>query len=1210
MAEERGIIKETIRKEYNSEGFQIFDSITGQGSVAEQYIRYKWYLHSIFDELAIDLPSIFDRFSPYALIFPSEKAMRSLLTIVNNEAVTMYREEGRQLMNLWREDETIGWIYQYYNSREEISEMREASDAPRNSRELAVRNQFFTPRYVVQFLTDNSLGRIWYEMTKGKTELISKCQYLIRRPKELFLEKENTRPEHAEEETDYIEHRPIKDPREILMLDPACGSMHFGLYSFDLFVQIYEEAWDNHPELMLDLRNSITRRQYINQIPEFIIRYNIHGVDIDPRALQIAALSLWLRAQKSFEKLNLEPSERPQITKSNLVLAEAMPGNAELVSALIKPLDAPLRKLVTAIWGLMEMAGETGLLLRIEEEIDRNINEIAVELSHGIKGLQLELDADDKQLKAAERVAFYSTKKYKNSFLKNASSEVFRILKELSEAATNGEAYQKLLFADDAARGFAFIELCQRHYDVILMNPPFGAPTKTALTLLRGYYPNSSDNLYIDFIERTYELLNKNGIVGCITDRSFINKKNYESFRINFLIGFNNLITYIDLGEGVLDGANVDVAAHLYTKSKVNAGCDFLNLVGKKSKEENLKVACVENCFKRFTLDQFIEYPSACFVYDLPESLAKTMKNGEPLSKNTFEVFSGLKSADAVFTNRLYWEVSDYKIGINKKWAFFQNGSPFSPYYFGVYLVVACDNGNWSTVMSHKSARITHIELYYKPGLSYGKRTDFMYSYLMRKGCVFSMEGQAIFNIKKSIWLSLLISNSNPYQEIANRLAGQHKPAGYVNPISLEVEKFPEYEKDIKTICFNLELLDSGNEISTSFICPLSLLNRVQEKPFKESLTLAVDMRNSISKEANIFRFKYNVEVCNILGIGYNSSNERTVDYVNLFYNHGNTLISECNILVSYFMGVYFERWDFNKIFSGIPSINEFDYFSEYKSVSAGRKIEANSNFNCLNVKGLVSNKNSDTFNKFITKILTEKLKDRSLADDILSTICDLLNCSSLDECIQNNSFFNFHYTQYNRNRREAPIYWPISTDSGSYTVWLYYPKLTDQTLISVINNHLQPKIDEVNSQFRPLENNSNLNNSGLKELNALRELKHELEEMKNEILKITALPYKPNQDDGVLITAAPLHNLFRHTKWRKSTEDCWKSMEKGKYDWAHLAYSIWPERIIKKSKNDLSIAIAHGLENICEINPKGKKPTANKTPKKGNVNPQLNFDE
>ena len=115
---------------------------------------------------------------------------------------------------------------------------------------------------------------------------------------------------------------------------------------------------------------------------------------------------------------------------------------------------------------------------------------------------------------------------------------------------------------------------------------------------------------------------------------------------------------------------------------------------------------------------------------------------------------------------------------------------------------------------------------------------------------------------------------------------------------------------------------------------------------------------------------------------------------------------------------------------------------------------------------------------------------------------------------------------------------------------------------------------------------------------------------MKKDLLRITALPYKPKHDDGVLITAAPLHNLFRHTKWRKSTEDCWKALEKGEYDWAHLAYSIWPDRVTKKCKKDLSMAIAHGLENICEIKPKEKKAKTTKPAKKGSVNPQLNFEE
>ena len=74
------------------------------------------------------------------------------------------------MAELWSEDETPGWVYQYFNGDAERKKMREASAAPRNSRELAVRNQFFTPLYVVEFLTDNTLGRIWYEMRRAKPD--------------------------------------------------------------------------------------------------------------------------------------------------------------------------------------------------------------------------------------------------------------------------------------------------------------------------------------------------------------------------------------------------------------------------------------------------------------------------------------------------------------------------------------------------------------------------------------------------------------------------------------------------------------------------------------------------------------------------------------------------------------------------------------------------------------------------------------------------------------------------------------------------------------------------------------------------------------------------------------------------------------------------------------------------------------------------------
>src|SRR3954451_24886734 len=95
---------------------------------------------------------------------------------------------------------------------------RGGSQAPRTSRELAVRNQFFTPRYVVQFLTDNTLGRIWLQMRDGQTALADRCEYLVR--------------------DEAVAQRSKKDPRDIKILDPACGSGHFLLYAFDLLLVI------------------------------------------------------------------------------------------------------------------------------------------------------------------------------------------------------------------------------------------------------------------------------------------------------------------------------------------------------------------------------------------------------------------------------------------------------------------------------------------------------------------------------------------------------------------------------------------------------------------------------------------------------------------------------------------------------------------------------------------------------------------------------------------------------------------------------------------------------------------------------------------------------------------------------------------------------------------------------------------------------------
>ena len=110
------------------------------------------------------------------------------------------------------------------------------------------------------------------------------------------------------------------------------------------------------------------------------------------------------------------------------------------------------------------------------------------------------------------------------------------------------------------------------------------------------------------------------------------------------------------------------------------------------------------------------------------------------------------------------------------------------------------------------------------------------------------------------------------------------------------------------------------------------------------------------------------------------------------------------------------------------------------------------------------------------------------------------------------------------------------------------------------------------------------------KDLERLQDFEVELREFRDELLRLARLPWKPNLNDGVQITAAPLWKLFQLPKWKKTLKETWEKLEKGDYDWAHLAYSIWPDRVREKCKKDKSLAIAHDLEDLYVEQPASAK--------------------
>ena len=217
---------------------------------------------------------------------------------------------------------------------------------------MAFRNQFFTPRYVVEFLTDNTLGRIWYEMRQGQDQLTEQCSYMVRRPNEVFLKEGSAVASGSRADEDdltkdellkqpvHIPHRPKKDPRELMHPRPSLGQR-------PLPAVLLRSAAD-------DLRGSLRRSLALGRgrlqaglstldalrrdVPRLILAHNLHGIDIDLRATQIAALALWLRCQRAYKDMGLT-KDRPKITRSNIVCAEPMPGEKELLKEFVAELQ-------------------------------------------------------------------------------------------------------------------------------------------------------------------------------------------------------------------------------------------------------------------------------------------------------------------------------------------------------------------------------------------------------------------------------------------------------------------------------------------------------------------------------------------------------------------------------------------------------------------------------------------------------------------------------------------------------------------------------------------------------------------------------------------------------------------------------------------------------------------------------------------------------
>jgi len=502
MMEERKLIRETVRRGHQSNGFKFYladhpedEGLFNQGKINVAYQRFLlWQSGQIANEIAI----LFDPDTLPSRLFPRPSVLDEFLSMVNAEI----------LSPAWQVEETVGWVYQFFNEREKSDVFNRLFNEKQKARreDIPAATQLFTPHWIVKFLTENTLGRLWIQMHPD-TRLKDKLEYLV--------------PLAGNVPTEAV--KPVKD---ITLLDPACGTMHFGLVAFDLLEEMYleeleksgNEGWPATPSIQSE-----------DEIPASILNHNIFGIDIDLRAAQLSALSLYLRAKRK--------NKNAKIANHNIACADVLPFSTKDLAKFIiemKFSNPIFEKMLRRIREQLEDINQLGSLMRVEKEIHDIVEDerkkhqryrqnrmIDASLVMALPGMEENLsEAEYYEVLEAQMIQALD-------FFRKSASE-------------RGEDLQ--FFIGEASKSLRILDLMLRRYDCVVTNPPYMSRRNMNDTLadfLEKSYPNAKGDLYAAFIVRCAELCGDSGRVGMITQQSFMFISSYEKMRTDLLDEFS-----------------------------------------------------------------------------------------------------------------------------------------------------------------------------------------------------------------------------------------------------------------------------------------------------------------------------------------------------------------------------------------------------------------------------------------------------------------------------------------------------------------------------------------------------------------------------------------------------------------------------------------------------------------------------------------------
>jgi hypothetical protein len=1180
IAEQSGLFPQSLAAGRGSHGFT--DLLELAPALTDDDTRgYAIYLALCGDELASDVPQLFDPRNPLLKLMPSPAALDDLVDLLSNES----------LSDLWAADDTLGWAYQFFNRKEERDAMREASATPRTSRELAVRNQFFTPGYVVDYLVQNTLGRhlVAHDPTG---QLASQLQLLV------------DPPEYC---------GPPCDLDAIRVLDPAVGSGHFLLGAYDLLEKAWELAGVDPADAAPHILNSLW------------------GIDIDLRPAQVAATALTLRARR---RAKHQPLPSPHI-----VTARGLP---ELDPVILKHLD--LSKYHVDVLGdvaeALQDAPLLGSALKAELALQDRLGRAGLPAAAGAAQPALSAEhaafADDEAVvrDALTHLADATTSTPAERLFAAGADQALQLVEALTQRydvvlmnppfgdpITDTRDYLRAAYPWAPTRLDLLAIFVGRGLELCKPGGYLGAITGRA-----GLF-TSTFQTWREQIILGHQLITLADLGFGVMEQAMVEASAYvlrnQTPETETSATFIRLLRDPDKASGLMQA--------------------ITNTLTKTSDARIYRIAQTT----------FATLPGSPIAYSASNAILRLFNELRPIGERA-NVKQGLATGDDARFVRTFWEVDPHAIARgpaetkSRRWAPFAKGGDYGPYWSDIHLVVDYqDNGQH--IKDTGRARVQNTAYYFIAGLTWPRRTNSALSVrVLPAGCVFADKGPSLFSDDPYALLAWLNSRIVRLLIDTTAASGEETQRGGVPSRSYEVgiirslpdPTIPDTDqavalgRHVRSAVDLLAALDEYGETARRFVAPvvlavqgttirkraaaayrnrlesaLSVINAHDEidRALSAALDpdgqaepalydtdgpLVTDLPADATGEATLLTkpvrdivalATQKLGIARWIGLQHQVIDRRLELAATLEGVNPRSLVDQlpagavaddepaasAHDLLSYLIGVAFGRWDIRIGADPTTAPPRPDPLEPVPLCPPGMLVgpdgypatTAPDGYPIrLPPDGLLFDEPGHPYD-IATAISDAAQPLFGDAAAILDELTTLLDASDLRTVVRRR-FFRHHRTRYSKSKRTAPLYWPLTVPSRRWGIWLYAPTLRRDTLFAIVGA-ATARIARAESEILRLQSERDSGGAGrsarevMTALTAEQELAEELTTFHREAERIANTGWIPNRNDGFALTAAPLSTLI--PDWPELTRTL-ADIKAGKSSWASV--DTWRDQL------------------------------------------------